>query len=107
MKNIANADRPKSAMAILPLRPCRGSGKAAQTAFKSARRDGKSLIPMVNHFSSDLGILKIRLAATFRIAEPACPGVPISNMLGRGESAVPLRAVEYDVPEDVPRRGRR
>jgi hypothetical protein len=42
----------------LPLRPFRGSGKAAHTAFKSARRDGKSLIPMVNHFSSDLGILK-------------------------------------------------
>jgi hypothetical protein len=46
-------------MAILPPRPFRGSGKAAQTAFKPARRDGKSLIHTVNHFSDDLGILKI------------------------------------------------
>ena len=44
MKNIAKADKPKSAMAILPPRPFRGSGKAAQTAFKPARRDGNSLI---------------------------------------------------------------
>ena len=60
MKNMENADRPKSAMAILPPRPFRGSGKAAQMAFKPARRDGKSFIPMVNHFFSDSGILKIR-----------------------------------------------
>jgi hypothetical protein len=59
MKNIAKADRPKSAMAILPPRPFRGSGKAAQRAFKSARRDGKSFIHMVNHFSDDLGIPEI------------------------------------------------
>jgi hypothetical protein len=45
MKNIANADRPKSAAAMLPPRPLRGSGKVAQTAFKSERRDGKSCIP--------------------------------------------------------------
>ena len=29
------------------------------TAFKSARRDGKSFIHMVNHFSNDLGIPEI------------------------------------------------
>ncbi len=59
MKNIAKADRPKSAIAILPPRPFRGSGKAAQTAFKSVRSDGKSFIHIVNHFSNDLGIPKI------------------------------------------------
>ena len=59
MKNGAKADSPKSAMAILPPRPFRGSGKAAQTAFKLAKRDGKSFIPTVNHSSGDLGILKI------------------------------------------------
>jgi hypothetical protein len=59
MKNIAKADKPKSAMAILPPRPFRGSGKAVQTAFKSARRDGKSFTHRVNHFSNGLGILKI------------------------------------------------
>jgi hypothetical protein len=47
-------------MAILPTRPLRESGKAAQTAFKPARRDGNSLIHMVNHFSNRLGIPKIR-----------------------------------------------
>jgi hypothetical protein len=31
-----------------------GSGKAAQTAFSPERRDGKSSIPTVNHFSADL-----------------------------------------------------
>src|SRR5260370_1417460 len=69
MKTIAKADRPKFAMAILPPRPFRGSGKAAQTAFKSARRDGKSFTHMVNHFSNGLGILKLAPAATFRIAD--------------------------------------
>src|SRR5260370_26283009 len=68
MKNIAKADRRKSAMAILPPRPFRGSGKVAQAAFKPARRDGKSFIPIVNHFSRDSRILKISPAATFRIA---------------------------------------
>src|SRR5712692_8315285 len=68
MKNIAKADRPKSAMAILPPRPFRRSGKVAQAAFKPARRDGKSFIPSVNHFSRDSRILKISPAATFRIA---------------------------------------
>jgi hypothetical protein len=40
--------------------PLRGSGKVAQTARKPARRDGKSSIPTVNHFSADLGFLKMR-----------------------------------------------
>jgi hypothetical protein len=47
-------------MEILPPRPLRGSGKAAQTAFKPARRDGNSFIYMMNHFSTRLGIPKIR-----------------------------------------------
>jgi hypothetical protein len=59
MKNIAKAERPKSAIAILPPRPLRGSGKEAQTAFKPDRRDGNSFIHMVNHFSNNLGIPKI------------------------------------------------
>src|SRR5450631_4407115 len=46
-------------MAILPPRPLRGSGKAAQTAFKPAKRDGNSFIHRVNHFSNSLGIPKI------------------------------------------------
>src|SRR3990172_10986074 len=58
-KNIAKADRPKSAIAILPPRPFRGSGKAAQTAFKPARTDGKSVIHIVNHALNDLGIPQI------------------------------------------------
>jgi hypothetical protein len=68
MKNIAKSDRPKSATAILP--PCllRGSGKAAQTAFKPATRDGNSFIHMVNHFSGNLGIPKLAAATTFRTA---------------------------------------
>jgi len=32
----------------------------AQTAFRPATREGNSSIPTVNHFSADLGILKIR-----------------------------------------------
>src|SRR5208282_4313103 len=56
MKNMANAGRPKSAMAILPLRPLRGSGNAAQTAFSSDRSGAKISIPSVNHVSNDLGI---------------------------------------------------
>jgi hypothetical protein len=32
----------------------------AQMAFKPARRDGKSFIPMVNHFFGDSGILKFK-----------------------------------------------
>jgi hypothetical protein len=53
MKNIVKADRPKSAMAILPLRPFPGAGKAAQTAFKSAKGmaraslHGESLFPAI------------------------------------------------------------
>src|SRR4030088_2724573 len=60
MKNIENADRPKSAIAIFPPRPFRGSGKVAQMAFKPARRDGKSFIPMVDHFFGDSGISKFK-----------------------------------------------
>jgi hypothetical protein len=68
MKNIAKADSRKSAIAILPPRPSRESGKVAQTAFKCAKRDGNSFIHMVNHFPTDLGIPKMSAAATLRIA---------------------------------------
>src|SRR5277367_2538051 len=69
MKNIANADRPKSAAAMLPPRPFRGSGKVAQTACNSDRREGKSCIPTLNQTFADSRILKISKFHTFRIAE--------------------------------------
>src|SRR5271166_1169979 len=56
MKNMAKADRPKSATAMLPLRPLRGSGNAAQTAFRPDKSDAKIPIPSANHVSADLGI---------------------------------------------------
>src|SRR3979490_1448635 len=76
---MAKAERPKSAMAILPVRPCRGSGKAAQVAFSPESRDGNSSIPTVNHFLGDLRIPKMHILqnlfqessvkyTTFRIA---------------------------------------
>src|SRR5712671_5968598 len=79
MKNMAKAERPKSAMAILPVRPCRASGKAAQVAFSPESRDGNSSIPTVNHFLGDLRIPKMHVLqnlfqessveyTTFRIA---------------------------------------
>src|SRR6202161_4977465 len=68
MKNIANADRPKSAAAMLPPRPFRGSGKVAQTACNSDRREGKSCIPTLNQTFADSRILKISKFPTFRIA---------------------------------------
>jgi hypothetical protein len=57
---MAKAERPKSATSILPLRPFRESGKPAQTARKPAKSEGNRIIHTVNHFSGDLGILKIR-----------------------------------------------
>src|SRR5277367_2364005 len=71
MKNIANADRPKSVGAMLPPRPFRGSGKVAQTACNSDRREGKSCIPTVNQTFADSRILKISKFRTFRIADSA------------------------------------
>src|SRR3984957_15936251 len=68
MKNIANADRPKSVAAMLPPRPFRGSGKVAQTACNSDRREGKSCIPTLNQTFADSRILKISKFPTFRIA---------------------------------------
>src|SRR5271155_1094223 len=68
MKNIANADRPKSATAMLPPRPLRGSEKVAQTACNSDRREGKSCIPTLNQTFADSRILKISKFRTFRIA---------------------------------------
>src|SRR5580704_17984433 len=68
MKNIANADRPKSVAAMLPPRPLRRSGKVAQTACSSYRREGKSCIPTLNQTFADSRILKISKFRTFRIA---------------------------------------
>jgi hypothetical protein len=68
MKNIANAERPKSAGAMLPPRPLRESGKVAQTARNSDRRDGKSCTPTLNQTFADSRIRKISKLATFRIA---------------------------------------
>src|ERR1700733_3215250 len=79
MKNIANADRPKSAAAMLPPRPLRGSRKIAQTACNSDRREGKSCIPTLNQTFADSRILKISKLRTFRIAARSvvrCPGRP-------------------------------
>jgi hypothetical protein len=58
MKNIANADTPKSAIAMLPRRPLRGSGKVAQTDVWPERRDGKSCIPTLNQSFADSRIRK-------------------------------------------------
>src|ERR1700677_4392666 len=69
MKNIANADRPKSVGAMLPPRPLRRSGKVAQTACNSDRREGKSCIPTLNQTFADSRILKISKFPTFRIAD--------------------------------------
>src|ERR1700739_2343922 len=79
MKNIANADRPKSAGAMLPPRPFRGSGKVAQTACNSDRREGKSCIPTLNQTFADSRILKISKFPTFRIAgiQPQAGGFPL------------------------------
>src|ERR1700689_2026825 len=68
MKNIANADRPKSVGAMLPPRPLRRSRKVAQTACNSDRREGKSCIPTLNQTFADSRILKISKFPTFRIA---------------------------------------
>src|SRR5277367_6788029 len=81
MKNIANADRPKSVGAMLPPRPFRGSGKVAQTACNSDRREGKSCIPTVNQTFADSRILKISKFRTFRIAV-ASLGSPIRLLHG-------------------------
>jgi hypothetical protein len=63
----ANAESLKSAIAMLLRRPFRASGKPAQTV-RNPPRSGKNAIPMVTHFSADLGILKMHNFATFRIA---------------------------------------
>ena len=89
MKNIAKADRPKSAMAILPLRPLRGSGNAAQTAFRPERSDAKTSIPSVNHVSADLGIRKMR--PTFRIAGSQTE--LLTRPQRRSESSLPERPI--------------
>src|SRR5271170_4360183 len=77
MNNIANADRPKSAAAMLPPRLLRGSGKVAQTACNSDRREGKSCIPTLNQTFADSRILKISKFRTFRIA--GCADPPLSG----------------------------
>src|SRR5271170_7329611 len=68
MKNIAKAERPKSAGAMLPPRPLRESGKVVQTTFRPERREGNSCIPTLNQTFADSRILKISKFRTFRIA---------------------------------------
>src|SRR5271167_2406357 len=103
MKNIANADRPKSVGAMLPPRPFRRSGKVAQTACNSDRREGKSCIPTLNQTFADSRILKISKFRTFRIADhhpPVCSGC--------GEALTPDPSADYaarqvfDLPEPQP-----
>src|ERR1700691_3167417 len=89
MKNIANADRPKSVGAMLPPRPFRGSGKVAQTACNSDRREGKSCIPTLNQTFADSRILKISKFHTFRIAA-FHRGVMGGNQLPRDHAWLPL-----------------
>src|ERR1700692_4107073 len=85
MKNIANADRPKSAGAMLPPRPLRRSGKVAQTACNSDRREGKSCIPTLNQTFADSRILKISKFPTFRIAgRNEYGGVPSLDLVKGG-----------------------
>src|SRR3979409_836355 len=91
MKNIAKAERPKSATAILPPRPLRESGKAAQPAFNPARRDGNSFIHMVNHFSGNLGIPKLAAATTFRTA--GLPAGQLRPLRGRCSRVFDLESV--------------
>src|SRR5271168_366424 len=80
MKNIANADRPKSVGAMLPPRPFLGSGKVAQTACNSDRREGKSCIPTVNQTFADSRILKISKFRTFRIAGSGLADFPRTGL---------------------------
>src|ERR1700679_4240586 len=104
MKNIANADRPKSAVAMLPPGPFRGSGKVAQTACNSDRREGKSCIPTLNQTFADSRILKISKFPTFRIAaddrlggkRSGVPDVPVAFGLAphSADSILPHRAAE-------------
>src|SRR5271156_6116473 len=68
MKNIAKAERPKSAGAMLPPRPLRGSEKVVQTTFRPERRESNSCIPTPNQTFADSRILKISKFRTFRIA---------------------------------------
>src|SRR5277367_5882060 len=60
MKNIENAETPKSEISILPPRPFRASGKVAQTAFRPAKREGKICIPTLNQTFADSRIPKFR-----------------------------------------------
>jgi hypothetical protein len=53
---------------MLPPRPLRRSGKVAQTACNSDRREGKSCIPTLNQTFADSRILNFYKFRTFRIA---------------------------------------
>ena len=79
MKNIANADRPKSSTAMLPPRPLRKSGKVPQTDVRPERRDGKSRIPTLNQTFADSQIRK-RQFLTFGIVEIAPVTAKVGNL---------------------------
>src|ERR1700731_997516 len=105
MKNIANADRPKSVGAMLPPRPLRRSGKVAQTACNSDRREGKSCIPTLNQTFADSRILKISKIPTFRIAVPRhnhamCGAATTVGQLGLDDRR--WRQPELDLGQRVP-----
>ena len=81
-KNIENAVKPKSVIAILPPRPFRKSGKVTQAAFKPHRREGKSCIPTVNQTFADLRILKSRtLELAGDTPEPLTDGAAVKDAL--------------------------
>src|SRR5271155_1571135 len=109
MKNIANADRPKSVGAMLPPRPFRGSGKVAQTACNSDRREGKSCIPTVNQTFADSRILKISKFRTFRIAgrrqvdvdEIRVTAVQAKGRWARGDLRRVGDALKLDAVDDI------
>src|SRR6266567_872398 len=73
VKNIENADKPKSAIAMLPPRPCRVSGNVPHTAFSSSSREGSSSILILNHFLLRLRILKTHFPSKNYAATTICP----------------------------------
>src|SRR5271156_1739318 len=83
MKNIAKAERPKSAGAMLPPRPLRGSGKNVQTTFRPERREGNSCIPTLNQTFADSRILKISKFRTFRIADRSSRYLTAPRLTGK------------------------
>ena len=71
MKNIENADMPKSSTAMLPERPSRVSGNVRHTLLSSSKSVSSRLIPSFNYCSLRLEIPKYPILGkldSFRIA---------------------------------------